>query len=77
MKNRFNDSQYKMTTTSFSINDSRSARLYEMHRRLKSLQAKRLNLRNQLDAVEKYLVSLDSQIKSFEMHEHIGFNSRS
>ena len=72
----------KQLTSSFNeiypknmvVEDNRGRRLSEMYRRLKSLQAKRFHLRNELAAVEKYLGSLDSQIKSYEHYDQIGFN---
>ena len=72
----------KQLTSSFNeiypknmvVEDNRGRRLSEMYRRLKSLQAKRFHLRNELAAVEKYLGSLDSQIKSYEHYEQIGLN---
>jgi len=71
----------KQLTSSFNeiypknmvVEDNRGRRLSEMYRRLKSLQAKRFHLRNELAAVEKYLGSLDSQIKSYEHYDQIGF----
>ena len=74
MSNQFTVSFNERSPNQFSAEDNRGRRLSEMYRRLKSLQAKRFYLRNQLEAIEKYLGSLDSQIKSYEHYEHIGFH---
>ena len=74
MRNHFSTSFHERSANNMAIDDNRGRRLSEMYRRLKSLQAKRFYLRNELAAVEKYLGSLDSQIKSYEHYEQIGFN---
>ena len=74
MSNSFTTSFKERSSNNLSIDDNRGRRLSEMYRRLKSLQAKRFHLRNELAALEKYLGSLDSQIKSYEHYEEIGFN---
>ena len=56
------------------MDDNRCRRLSEMYRRFKSLQAKRFHLRNELESIEKYLTSLDSQIKCYEHYEEMGVN---
>ena len=53
--------------------ENRVRRLVEMQRRVRLLQVKRNHLRNELKAVEKYLVSLDHQIKSHESYEQLTF----
>ncbi len=73
MRNELSDSFNENSSKSLLRDQSRDTRLYEMYRRFKSLQAKRFHLRNELEAVEKYLVSLDSQIKSYEHYEEISF----
>ncbi len=75
MNNQFIDSFNERSISYLSTEPNRSTRLSEMYRRYKSLQAKRLNLRNEIEAIEKYLYSLDLQIKSYEKHEKMGFNS--
>ena len=72
MSNQFADSSNERSARCFSSQNDRGRRLSEMYRRLKSLQAKRVHLRNELQAIEKYLVSLDSQIKSYEHHQALG-----
>ena len=52
----------------------RARRLMEMHRRIKSLQYKRIHLRNELEAIEKYLTALNSQLGSYENYEQLTFN---
>ncbi len=74
MKNSSSDSFDDRSSRYVATENNRGTRLSEMYRRFKSLQAKRHHLRNELEAVEKYLASLDNQIKSFEQHEPMGFN---
>lgn len=49
-----------------NVDEYHRRRLLEMHRRLQTLQAKRFYLKNELNEVEKYLTSLDTQIKSLQ-----------
>ncbi len=76
MSNRFSTSSSPNESSSryFSTEDNRAMRLMEMHRRLKTLQAKRFHLRHELEIVEKYLVSLDSQIKGLESYQHLSWD---
>ena len=74
MSDQFVDSLKERSLRCFSTDNDRCARLSEMYRRLKTLQAKRVQIRNELEAIEKYLVSLDSQIKSYEYHHAIDLN---
>ncbi len=64
----------KETTKDLLNNEHRVRRLLEMQRRVRSLQVKRNHLRNELQAVEKSLESLDSQIQSHEAYEQLVFN---
>ena len=74
MSDQFFDSLKERSSRYFSTENDRCARLSEMYRRLKTLQAKRVQIRNELEAIEKYLVSLDSQIKSYEHYHAIDLN---
>ena len=74
MSNRLNASLNETSLKYFSTDESRGRRLLEMHRRLKGLQAKRFHLRNELEAVDKYLTSLDSQIKGLESYQQFALN---
>ena len=74
MSNQFTTSFNERSPNNIAAEDNRGRRLSEMYRRLKSLQAKRVHLRNEIQAIEKYLVSLDSQIKSYEHYEQRGLN---
>ena len=54
--------------------ESRLRRLLEMQRRIRGLQVKRNHLRSELQAVEKCLSSLDSQLQSYETYDQLTFN---
>jgi len=71
MTTQFSNPPEDKTSKYFAGEDNRSRRLMEMYRRFKSLQSQRFHLRNQLVAVEKYLDSLDSQIKCYESYEQL------
>ncbi len=71
MSNQFSEPPEKKLSKNLVVEDNRSRRLMEMYRRFKSLQSQRFYLRNQLVAVEKYLDSLDSQIKCYESYEQL------
>ncbi len=71
MRNQFSTSPKERSAKYLSTEENRSRRLLEMHRRFKSLQSQRFHLRNQLVAVEKYLDSLDSQIRCYESYEQL------
>ncbi len=74
MSNRFNNSSPERSPKLLSTDENRARRLWEMQRRLKSLQIKRFHLRNELEAVEKYAASLDSQIKGLESYHQLSFD---
>ncbi len=71
MSNQFSGSINRRLSEKFTKDDIRDRRLFEMYRRFKALHFKRFHLRNELEAVEKYLVSLDKQIKSYEQNYKI------
>ena len=71
MRNRFSASLNERSAKYFAAEENRGRRLLEMHRRLKALQNKRFHLRNELESVEKYLASLDSQIKGLESYQQL------
>ncbi|KGG20750.1 hypothetical protein EV08_0954 [Prochlorococcus marinus str. SS2] len=56
--------------------ENRVRRLLEMQRRVRGLQVKRNHLRHELQAVEKCLESLDSQIQSHETYEQLTFRNK-
>ena len=74
MSNRFTASSNERSSIYFAAEENRGRRLLEMHRRLKALQSKRFHLRNELESVEKYLTSLDSQIKGLESYQQLIFD---
>ena len=71
MRNGLSPSSNERSLKYFVTEENRGRRLLEMHRRLKALQSKRLHLRNELESVEKYLTSLDSQIKGLESYQQL------
>ena len=72
MTNRFESLSTDRSPKPLSTDDNRVRRLLEMHRRLKGLQAKRFHLRNELKAVEKYLISLDIDLSKKKQSERFG-----
>ena len=71
MSNQFNNSSNEKESQRLSTQENRGRRLLEMQRRFKSLQAQRFHLRHQLASVDRYLASLESQIKSYESYDHL------
>ncbi|KGG15550.1 MULTISPECIES: hypothetical protein [unclassified Prochlorococcus] len=79
MNNQLNDGDGGVSLSNelskhISTHENRVRRLLEMQRRIRGLQFKRNHLKNELHAVEKYLRSLDSQLKSYEVYEQLTFN---
>ena len=74
MSSRFNNSSRERSPKLLSTDENRARRLWEMQRRLKSLQIKRFHLRHELEAVEKYASSLDNQIKDLESYHQLSFD---
>ncbi len=74
MTNRFSTSSNESSSKYFAAEENRGRRLLEMHRRLKVLQAKRFHLRNELESLERYATSLDSQIKGLESYQQMIFD---
>ena len=71
MTNRFSISSQERSSKIFVAEETRGRRLLEMHRRLKVLQVRRFHLQNELQSVEKYVTSLDSQIKGLESYQQL------
>ncbi len=72
--NNLSSSSSKKSTQYLAPEERRVRRLMEMHRRIKSLQYKRIHLRNELETIDKYLASLNSQVRSYENYEQLSFS---
>ncbi len=71
MSHQFSTPSNERPTKYLSTESNRGRRLLEMQRRFKSLQSKQFHLKHELHAVERYLNSLASQIKTYESYEEL------